>query len=66
MNAKAQQLLTSFDRLAYAEQQAVALEILRRTADFDIPALSDEELIGQAEELFLKLDKAEAADAQES
>ena len=66
MNANAQQLLSSFDQLPDDDKQAVAREILRRTAAFDVPSLSDEELIGQADELFLKLDQAEAANAEES
>lgn len=66
MNASAQQFLNSFDQLARDDQEEVAREILRRTAEFDAPPLSDEELTGQADELFLKLDEAEAADAEES
>ncbi len=66
MNANAQQLLSSFDKLAHDDQQVVAREILRRTADLDVPSLSDEELTGQADELFLKFDEAEAANAEGS
>lgn len=57
MNANAQQLLDRFDRLPHDDQREVAREILRRTADFEVPPLSDEQLIGQADELFLKLDQ---------
>ena len=60
MNASAQQFLNSFDQLARDDQQEVAREILHRTANLDNPPLSDEELIGQADELFLKLDEADA------
>jgi hypothetical protein len=66
MNANAQQLLDRFDQLPRDDQREVAREILRRTASFDVPPLSDEELVGQAHELFLKLDEAEARDAQGS
>ena len=66
MNANAQQLLSSFDQLPSDDQREVAREILRRTAEFDVPSLSDDELIGQADELFLKLDEVEAADAEKS
>ena len=66
MNTNAQQLLDHFDRLPQEDQREVAREILRRTADFDAPPLSDEELVRQADDLFLKLDQAEAGDAQGS
>lgn len=66
MNANAQQLLSSFDQLPSADQREVAREILRRTADLDVASLSGHELIGQADELFLKLDEAEAAEAEKS
>lgn len=66
MTAAVQQLLEHFDRLATDDQQQVAQEILRRTADYDLSPLSDEALLQQADELFLALDRAEAADAQES
>ena len=66
MNASAQQLLDRFDELPCDDQQEVAREILRRTVEFDVPALTDEELTQQADELFFELDQAEAADAEES
>ena len=66
MTDSAQQVLNSFDQLTRDDQQEVAREILRRTANLDFSPLSDEQLVGQADELFLKLDEAEAADAEES
>jgi predicted HAD superfamily phosphohydrolase len=66
MNTTAMQLLDRFDQLPRNDQQDVAREILRRTVEFDVPPLSDEELVEQADALFLKLDEAEATDAQES
>ena len=65
MNANAQQLLDSFDQLPHDDQLEVAREILRRTTNLDVPLVSDEELISQANELFLKLDGAEAGHAGE-
>ena len=64
MSMSAQNLIESFDKLPDAEKQKVASEILRRTINFDMPALSDEELVLSAEELFLELDRREAEDAQ--
>jgi hypothetical protein len=62
MNSSVQQLLRSFDLLPEAEQRELAWEILRRTVTFDLPSLSDEELVLSAEELFLELDRREAQD----
>ena len=53
-------LLQSFDSLSEADQKEVASEILRRSASFDLPPLSDEELIINAEQLFLELDRQES------
>ena len=62
MTTFVQQLLDSFDLLSEAEKRELALEILRRTVNFDLPPLSDEELVLSAEELFLELDSREAQD----
>lgn len=56
----AQELLSTFDNLPDAEQVEVALEILRRLRNLDLPPLSDEDLVFNAEELFLALDHQEA------
>lgn len=64
MGTSAQNLIESFDKLPESEKQKVASEILKRTINFDMPALSDEELVLSAEELFLELDRREAEDAQ--
>jgi hypothetical protein len=64
MSASAENLLESFDRLPEIDKQQVASEILRRTLDFEMPVLSDEELVLSAEETFLELDRREAEDAQ--
>jgi hypothetical protein len=58
-----QRLLEAFDLLSAAEKQAVTCEILRRMRDVDFPPLSDEEMILNAEALFLELDSREATDA---
>ena len=64
MTASARDLLDAIDRLPEAERHALAAEILRRTSDQDLPPLGDEELASAAEELFLRLDAREAADAR--
>ncbi|ASC72446.1 hypothetical protein XM38_034030 [Halomicronema hongdechloris C2206] len=60
MTALAQEILKTFDRLPDSEQLEVALEILRRLVHFDFPPLEDEDLVLNAEELFLELDKQES------
>ena len=64
MSTSAQEILESFDQLPDPEKQEVASEILRRTLSFDLPSLSDKELVMSAEELFLELDRREAEDAR--
>lgn len=61
MIALAQEFLNSFDRLPDKEQLEVALAILKRVIHIDFPPLSDEDLVMNAEELFLELDKQESA-----
>jgi hypothetical protein len=61
MTVLAQEILNNFDRLPDAEQLEVAVEILRRLVHLDFPPLTDEDLVLNAEELFLTLDQQEAA-----
>ena len=63
MSTATQHLLDPFDLLSVAEKQIVIFELLRRVQDLDLPPLSDEELVANAEELFLELDRREATDA---
>jgi hypothetical protein len=64
MATPVQQILDSFSRLPETDKRLVAAEIIRRTMAFDLPALTDEELVLNAEELFLELDRQEAPDEQ--
>ncbi|MBD2089514.1 hypothetical protein H6F67_06565 [Microcoleus sp. FACHB-1515] len=61
MTTSAQELLELFDRLPESEQLDLALEIFKRILHLDFPPLTDEELAFNAEELFLELDRQEAA-----
>ena len=63
MTAQVQDMLRTFDLLPEGEKRELAGEILRRTLMLDVPPLSDEQLVGAAEELFLQLDRSEAVDA---
>lgn len=62
MNTVAQELLKTFDDLPDTEQQVIAAEILKRVINFDIPPMTDEDLVFNAEELFLVLDEQETND----
>lgn len=61
MTALVQELLDTFDRLTDSERLEITLEILKRVAHLDFPPLSDEDLVLNAEGIFLDLDKQEAA-----
>ncbi|MBW4545308.1 MAG: hypothetical protein KME25_12805 [Symplocastrum torsivum CPER-KK1] len=60
MTALVQELLNTFDRLTETERLELTLEILKRVVNLDFPPLSNEDLVLNAEELFLELDKQEA------
>ncbi len=44
------------------EQREVMAELLRKAANWDTPPLSDDDLSHLADEVFLELDRREAAD----
>lgn len=60
----AQDVLEKFGELPLAEKKKVVTLLLRESLDIETPALSDNELILNAEEVFLELDKAEERDAR--
>jgi hypothetical protein len=62
MTAQVQELLHTFDLLPERDKRELASEILRRSLAMGVPALSDEQLVGIAEELFMQLDQNEASD----
>ena len=59
MTASVQELLITFDSLTEPERLEIVSEILKRFTRLDFPPLSDEDLVWNAEELFLELDKQE-------
>lgn len=61
MNTVVQEFLKTFDQLTDLEQMELASEILKRVIDLDFPPLSDEDLVLNAEELFLELDRQESS-----
>ncbi|NEU75990.1 hypothetical protein PI95_026415 [Hassallia byssoidea VB512170] len=60
MTGSSQELLSTFDSLTESERLEIALEILKRVLHLDFPPLSDEDLVCNAEEIFLELDKQES------
>jgi hypothetical protein len=56
-------LLESFDQLPDEAKREAAAEILRRTAQFNLPPLEDQALVEAADNLFLELDKRESKNA---
>jgi hypothetical protein len=64
MTAIVQHFLESFDALPDPDKHQAAIEILRRVSVGDHGDLSQDALVGAAEELFLALDAEEAADGK--
>ena len=64
MTQTTKEIITKFDHLPIDEQKEVIKIILRRNIDVETPVLSDEELVLNAEEIFLELDRREAIDAE--
>jgi hypothetical protein len=65
MTGDAKEVLQQFDRLSALDQREVAAAILRRLTSGEVPPLSDEELLGAADQLFLALDESEAKDGHD-
>jgi hypothetical protein len=63
MTAQVQDILCCFDRLPEEDKREVVTELLRRSAMLGSPPLTDEQLVGTAEELFLQLDREETGNA---
>ena len=62
MTQAVEQLLATFDGLTEAEKHVAAVEVLRRASPAEDEPLTDEALVAIADELFLELDRQEAAD----
>ena len=63
MTTQVQDILHSIERLGDEDQRDLVAELLRRCAAIDTLPLSDEQLVGAAEEVFLQLDRDEASHA---
>ncbi|MCC3407394.1 MULTISPECIES: hypothetical protein [unclassified Microcoleus] len=60
MTILVEELLNTFERLTDSERLDLVLEILKRTVDLDFPPLSDDDLVLNAEGIFLELDEEES------
>ena len=59
MKRSVETLLESFERLPQAAKLEAASEILKRSADIDLPLLPEETLLQTADDIFLNLDEEE-------
>ncbi|MBK1986652.1 hypothetical protein A0J48_003695 [Sphaerospermopsis aphanizomenoides BCCUSP55] len=59
MTTLVKELLNIFDSLPESARLEIAVEILKRFTNLDFPPLSDDDLVWNAEELFLELDQQE-------
>jgi hypothetical protein len=62
MSIAAEQLLKEFESLPDSDKHEVASEILRRILNIGYSPLSDDELVLNAEAVFLELDQREIRD----
>lgn len=60
MTILVEELLNTFERLTDSERLHLVVEILKRTVYLDFPPLSDDDLVLNAEGLFLELDEEES------
>lgn len=60
MITTANEVLEQFEQLPPTEKKKVITLILRASLEVETPSISDEELILNAEELFLELDQRES------
>jgi len=60
MTILVEELLNTFERLTDSERLHLVLEILKRTVYLDFTPLSDDDLVLNAEGLFLELDEEES------
>ncbi|AFZ60463.1 hypothetical protein H6G54_01710 [Anabaena cylindrica FACHB-243] len=57
MTTLVKELLNTFDSLPESERLEIAVVILKRVTNLEFPPLSNEDLVWNAEEIFLELDE---------
>jgi hypothetical protein len=63
MSTDSQKVINSFDALPIVEQREVMSELLHKAAQWDTPPLSDDDFVRLADEVFLELDRRQAANS---
>ena len=61
MSNAAQAVIEAFDHFAEPEREEVFRKLLRRAAEVDYEAFTDEELVGAGRDLFLSLDAQDSS-----
>jgi hypothetical protein len=64
MITTAEEIINKFGQLPTLEKKQVISIILRDSLEVETPILSDEELVFNAEDIFLELDRREEEDAK--
>jgi len=64
MMTTAQDVLEQYVQLPINEKKKVISVLLRESLDIETPEMSDEELVFNAEEMFLELDRREAENGE--
>ena len=60
MTKTAMKVLETFESLPEDDQQAVVVELLRRTTERDYPALEESDYVFAADQVFLEYDREES------
>jgi hypothetical protein len=63
MTTEVENILRSFESLPEPDKRELASEIIRRSLSLDTVALSDEQFVSIAEDVFLELHRSEHNDA---
>jgi len=62
VTAEAKHLLEDFQKLSDPEKRAVLAELLHAAQRLEYPAITEEELVSSANEVFLEYDRREAGE----
>jgi len=64
MTTTTQEIIERFTQLPTSEKKIIVSVILRDALEVETPVLSDDELVMNAEDVFLELDRREALDGE--
>ena len=60
MTTAVKKILRSYESLPEIEKRELVYQIIRRSLKFDLPPITEEQLVFNADELFLELDRRES------